>query len=180
MIALPREDDLLKHIRASLDAVGKANLSNTRDWFPRIASELAKRVSTIGLTCFAREKPEPCKGTEILWDFSAFIDDDDGTKEDERHWAQAAIVGEVEWSVDEGEIDKDFAKLLSVDSLSCFMTFQKRSIQEAKVKLDQLQTAVRRRQKYARLRGLTRPPAFLLSCWVLIDRRFEHLPVFPA
>lgn len=86
--------------RYRADAVGKQNLNNTRDWFPRIVSELA---TTLGLPCYATGKPPGCEGREFLCDFSAFIDDNDGTKDDDdRFWAQAAIVGEIEWSVDEG------------------------------------------------------------------------------
>lgn len=178
MIILPREDDLLNHVRASLDDVGNAELElSTPDWFGEIASKVATKVSPIGLKCYARGQPPPCAGGEFLWDFSAFIYDEE-VPEGDRFEAQAAIVGEVEWSG--GGIDHDFAKLLCADALVCFMTFQKRTVGEAKQKLDWLETAVRRRQGYARLRGLTRPPAFLLSCWLLKENRFEHATVLPA
>jgi hypothetical protein len=66
MIVLPNEDQLIDHVRASLEAVGArdAELGN-RDWFPAIASELATRVHPLGLKCYARGKPSPCVGPEV-------------------------------------------------------------------------------------------------------------------
>ena len=76
MIALPNEKELLEDIRSSLDAVGKdENQLSIPDWFQRIASTLATRVSAIGLTCFAEGKPAPCRDGEFLWDFAAFVED---------------------------------------------------------------------------------------------------------
>jgi hypothetical protein len=178
MIILPNETDLVRHIRESLNAVGKEERKLSEpDWFPRIASTIATNVSSIGLKCYARGKPPPCDGEEFLWDFSAFIYDDDKTvAKEELFIAQAAIVGEVEW--DENGIDYDFEKLLCVDSLVCFMTIQKRTFKEATKALDRLERAVRKRQGYARLRGVNRPPAFLLSCWTWDQQpRFVHRDV---
>mgnify|MGYP001290746505 CR=1 FL=1 len=160
----------------SANAVGKEEQKLSEpDWFPRIASTIATNVSSIGLKCYARGKPPPCDGEEFLWDSSAFIYDDDKTvPKEELFIAQAAIVGEVER--DENGIDYDFDKLLCVDSLVCFMIIQKKQRRGA---LDRLERAVRKRQGYARLRGVNRPPAFLLSCWTWDEQpRFVHSDVF--
>jgi hypothetical protein len=179
MIVLPDEDQLIDHVRASLDAVAERDSEmRDRDWFPSIARELATRVHSLGLTCYARGKPEPCAGAEWLFDFCALIEDQD-VLADDRFMAQAAIVGEVEWNWDRGEVDKDFEKLLIADSLVLFMTFQNPTVEAGKKELDRLEAAARRRQQYARLRGLSRPPVFLLSPGHL-DRRIRHPPPAPG
>lgn len=96
--------------------------------------------------------------------------------------AQAAIVGEVEWNWKGGEVDKDFEKLLIADSLVLFMTFQSPSVENGKMELERLEAAARRRQQYARMRGLNRPPIFLLSCWCWTPTgaQFEHRIVRPS
>jgi hypothetical protein len=109
------ETDLVRHIRESLNAVGKEEQKLSEpDWFPRIASTIATNVSSIGLKCYAKGSYHHVTAR----DFSAFIDDDDKTvPKEELFIAQAAMVGEVEW--DENGIDYDFEKLLCVDSLVC-------------------------------------------------------------
>ena len=161
-----------------MPSVKHENEMSTPDWFIRIASELAKSVPPVGHKCFARGKPDPCFGREFLWDFGAYIDDEE-VPENDRFAAQAAIIGEVEWNTSDDEIDKDFEKLLYVDLLVCFMTFEKQSAKEAIKKLDWLEGAVRRRQAHVRLRGPIRPPAFILSCWVIQEHRFVHRSVLP-
>jgi hypothetical protein len=181
MIVLPDEDQLIDHVRASLDAVAERDSEmRDRDWFPSIARELASRVRSLGLKCYARGTPEPCVGAEWLFDFCAFVEDND-VPADDRFMAQAAIVGEVEWNWDRGEVDKDFEKLLIADSLVLFMTFQNPTVETGKKELDRLEAAARRRQQYARLRGLSRPPVFLLSCWCWTHpgAYFEHRIVRP-
>jgi hypothetical protein len=179
MIVLPQADRLIDHVRASLEAVAARDSElGAGDWFRAIASELATRVHSLGLKCYARGTPEPCVGAEWLFDFCAFVEDND-VPADDRFMAQAVIVGEVEW--EPSEVDKDFEKLLIADSLVLFMTFQNRTVEAGKKELDRLEAAARRRQQYARLRGLSRPPVFLPSCWCWTHpgAYFEHRIVRP-
>jgi hypothetical protein len=70
------ETDLVRHIRESLNAVGKEEQKLSEpDWFPRIASTIATNVSSIGLKCYAKGSYHHVTAR----DFSAFIDDDDKT-----------------------------------------------------------------------------------------------------
>jgi hypothetical protein len=97
MIVLPDEDQLIHHVRASLEAVAERDSEmRDRDWFPSIARELATRLQSLRLKCYARGSPEPCVGGEWLFDFCALIEDEDVPAAD-RFTAQAAVVGEVEW-----------------------------------------------------------------------------------
>jgi hypothetical protein len=181
MIVLPQEDHLIDHVRTSLEAVAERDSElGHQDCFPAVASELATRVHSLGLKCYARTTPKPCVGGEWLFDFCALVEDDD-VPSDDRFMAQAAIVGEVEWSLDRGKVDADFEKLLIADSLVLFMTFQNPTVEGGKKELDRLEAAARRRQQYARLRGLSRPPVFLLSCWCWTHsgKYFEHIIVRP-
>lgn len=181
MITLPDVDVLKRHVRDALDAVANRHtyerLSDA-EWFPEIASEMASRVKSLNLKCYARggRRSEPargCVGSEWLFDFCALLDDED-VPPDDRFMAQAAIIGEVEWS--ENGIEEDFEKLQIVDSLVCFMAFQKRSSDGAVAAITRLRHAVERRQAYARERGITRPTEFVLSCWVIPENRFVHWP----
>jgi hypothetical protein len=67
----------------------------------------------------------------MLFDFCALVEDED-VPADDRFMAQAAVVGEVEWNRDRGEVDKDFEKLLIADSLVLFMTFQSPTVEDGK------------------------------------------------
>jgi hypothetical protein len=185
MIVLPRDSLLVEHIRSALDAVAdknrQAGIAN-KDWFVEIASEIAKRVTYLGLKCYARGygrgSPAPgCAGSEWLFDFCAVIDDEDVPAQN-RFMAQAAIVGEVEWSV--GGVDQDFEKLQIADSLVCFMVFQDYSKDLSERALERLTEAAERRRAYAQQRGLNRPPVFCLSCYVEPDKYFLHKVVGAA
>jgi hypothetical protein len=178
MISLPNESDLLDHVRTALETAGEKDASlSEKEWFVCIASNLAKRLKSIGMDCCAKGNHEPCVGGEYLWDFTAFIYDTEMRKS-ERFIAQLAVVGEVEW--DEHDVDHDFEKLLCADALVCFMTFQMPTLEEATKKLDWLQKACERRQDWLGQRGLSRPPAFLLSCWTWKpEHRFVHRDVLP-
>jgi hypothetical protein len=181
VITLPNKEALTKCVISALDNVAKKHavmpISN-RDWFPEIAGEIAKTAGVLGMKCYARGKDrgqpaEGCDGTEWLFDFVALIDDE-AVPDEDRFIAQAALVGEIEWGVG---VDEDFEKLLIVDSLVCFMTFQEWSNESANKAIDRLRGAVQRRHEYGRLRGVSSPSTFVLSCYIIPDNRFIHLVV---
>src|SRR5262249_41341000 len=177
MITLPQEEVLVRCVRSALDAVaerhGSIPISNA-DWFPEIATEIASRVGPLGLNCYARGRSRGipaklCAGNEWLFDFVAIVEDQDVSAED-RFMAQAALVGEVEWGA--GRADEDFDKLLIVDSLVCSMVLQEWSEAHANIAVARLGHAAERRQAYARLRGMSRPPTFILSGYIIPENRF--------
>src|SRR5260221_5623239 len=160
MITLPNETDVQTFVRQvlqSLDAVADRNQKtafSNRDWFPEIASEIAKSIKYPGLKCYARGKRRGiaapfCEGTE--WnnlDFLALLYDEDAAFP-----AQAVLVGEVEWSDNDDKIDEDFEKVLIVDAFVFFMVFLQFSREDAMESLNRLEAAYKRRQAYGRQHG---------------------------
>jgi hypothetical protein len=87
--------------------------------------------------------------------------------------AQALIIGEIEFSDIKG-LDTDFEKLLIADSLVCFFVFPSWSNDDANLKLDEFQKLSERRQRYAKNRGMSRPPIFVISCYFYPEKKFIH------
>jgi hypothetical protein len=163
-IPLPTEDELLRSIREALTAVSELGWKKiTHD---AIASAIAGRLKdNSNIFCYGgrpRSLPEACAGSEWLFDFSALLYKEPAGV---RFLAQAAIIGETEWNPKEAETDCDFEKLLIVDSIVCFFICGAKSDDEATGKLDRYSGIVRTRKEYAMARG-TRPPKFLLACYV--------------
>jgi hypothetical protein len=179
MVEFPDANWWMAQISDSLDLAAAAHsvsrLQNPA-WFCFVAGEISKRVDRPGLKSFARGKPGRCAGTEFMFDFVTLLYDVD-VPENESFPVQAAIIGEIEWNWSIDKIDEDFEKLLVVDSIVCFMTIQQTDRRDSERQLNRLETAVRRRQSYARQRGVTYPPMFLLSCYNTSADAFIHRSV---
>jgi hypothetical protein len=163
-LLLPTEQDLLHRLREALTACSKLGWKKiTHD---AIASEIAGRLKdNSNISCYGgrpRSLPEECAGSEWLFDFSALLYKEYAGV---RFVAQAAIIGETEWNPTDAQTDCDFEKLLIVDSIVCFFICGVNSDDEANRKLDRYAGIVESRKEYARVRG-TRPPKFLLACYV--------------
>jgi hypothetical protein len=179
MIVLPSSEILIEHLKNAFATVEKRHTSSIelteRDWFPELAGEIAARIASLNIECYARGSRRAagatnCVGSEWLFDFCGLIIDPDVPTED-RFVAQAAVVGEIEWAL--GGTDQDFEKLMVVDSLVLFFVFQC-SADKYRAYLNRFRKAAERRRGYCRQRGITRLPAFLLSCWTYPDGKFEH------
>jgi hypothetical protein len=163
-IPLPTEEELLRSIREALTAVSELGWKKiTHD---AIASTIAGHLKdNSNISCYGgrpRSKPEACAGSEWLFDFCALLYKEPSGV---RFVAQAAIIGETEWNPTDAETDWDFEKLLIVDSIVCFFVCGVNSDDEANKKLDRYEGIVKIRKEYAMERG-TRPPKFLLACYV--------------
>jgi hypothetical protein len=163
-IPLPTEAELLRSIREALTSVSELGWKKiTHD---AIASAIARRLKdNSNIFCYGGRPssvPEACVGSEWLFDFSALLYVEPAGI---RFVAQAAIIGETEWNPTDAETDCDFEKLLIVDSIVCFFICGVNSDDEANRKLDRYTEIVKTRKEYATVRG-TRPPQFLLACYV--------------
>lgn len=167
-LEIPTEQMLLGHVRGALADV--SDLSYDALTADSIASAIAKRVGEHhNIDCYSGKRvyPEGCAGSEWLFDFGALLYEEPSGV---RLVAQPAVIGEIEWDHRDSETDWDFEKLLIVDSIVCFFICGVRSQEEANKKLDRYENAVNVRRKYAALRG-TRPPSFLLACYIRPDDR---------
>jgi hypothetical protein len=167
---------LIHHVQEALDEVAgldEATRLRHGNWTSSISEAIKRRILGPGMECaFGRDRTKREDEREWLFDFCALLFEEE-SRNGVRFVAQAAIIGEIEFSDPKG-LDKDFEKLLIVDSLACFFAFPKWSETEARAELDRFEHVVERRQRYAKLRGASRPPVFLLSCYLAPSRRFMH------
>jgi hypothetical protein len=181
MLYLPDVNEAVQQIRAAFDAVAEQhqqqNIRNP-DWFGQIVRRIALWAKAKGMESCARGTPEGCGATEFLFDYCARIYDPE-VPSDERFFAQTVIVGEIEWSQNEEQINKDFDKLLVSDALICFMGLQQSTVEKAEEMLEYLGRAARRRQSYALQRGVRPPPTFVFSCFVSASEKFVHKTIEP-
>jgi hypothetical protein len=174
---MPEPGKLVQAIEDALDEVAASygfGPYPVGNWTNQICEGIKGRVAAPGVECaFGRDRKKDQDQREWLFDFCALFFEET-SRAVPRFMAQALIIGEVEGNTD--VLDDDFEKLLVVDSLVCFFVFPCWTDDDATEKLDKFQKLAERRQRYARGRGMNRPPIFVLSCYRdnLTPKKFIH------
>ncbi len=182
MLNLPTYQQLIRAVEAALDTVAEANsvaISST-DWTPSIMRQLNTHVigladrENILMGQHGQYLPSGrlCGGEWLRFDYCALVYDPKICRSDQ-FMAQAALVGELEqlWRGD--NIEKDFEKLLIVDSIVCFFVFRPPKAQAEKI-TNKLMDAGSRRRRYSIERGNSQPPVFLFSYYCDESKKFTH------
>lgn len=176
MSGMPPVDELISAVRDALDDVTKSD-SVTRPSGERtfeILDGIRRRIDRPGIEFAFRGPNRYGEESEWLFDFCALFFEENA-RDARRFVAQALIVGEIELSKRNG-LDEDFEKLLIADSIVCFFVFPARRGNAATDKLTELEHLARRRQGYAKRRGMLEPPVFVISCyyWYETPSCFDH------
>ncbi|MGJ0394347.1 MAG: hypothetical protein ACR650_16640 [Methylocystis sp.] len=169
---LPSVDGLPRDMREALNEVELlSDPQREGGWTNVIADAISRRVrKRRGVECmWSRDRSKPQEEREWLFDYCALFFEE--APDVRRFVSQALIIGEMEFS-DLNGFDDDFEKLLVADSLIRFFCFPGWLEDKITEQLDTFQEAAERYQRYAKRRGMTTPPIFVLACYFHPGRRF--------
>ena len=168
---LPNTEHLVTAICESLDEVARADDRVRGNWTNAICTAVERRLDVISGeigVCFGHERSKPKEEREFLFDFTAFILDNEPGFAD-WYTMQALIVGEIEFN---GDLGRDFEKLMFADSAVCFFVFPD-SIKELRPvdELDFFSKVAQKRIRSVSARGNV-PPVFVIASYSGEHRRF--------
>lgn len=178
--ALPSQETLVTSVRESLDKVASnpAQLTLNAGWSDAIGNALKERLAGPGIELnYGRDRRIREDQREWLFDVCVGLFAERDT-EVERYLTQALIVGEVEW---QRGLDRDFEKLMIVDSLVCFFAFPEWVADKEKRPPDYWCNVARQRVEFiTKKRGTNPPPVFVISSYSKTRPGFAHRVVGKA
>jgi hypothetical protein len=171
-LTIPDSEVLVKAVFDSLDEVARVDDRVRGNWTNAICTAIKRRLHAISPeigVAFGRDASKPFEEREFLFDLVAFT----GAQEpDHTDWytMQALIVGEVEFN---GNLGRDFEKLMFADSLICVFVFSDWIKEHKPIReIEFLSRVAEKRVRYVSSRGSTPPPIFLIASYSAEHRNF--------
>jgi hypothetical protein len=163
MLSLPDQRILVRIVSDALEDVRPTLCNKSAGWADVIGDAIKRRLENLDtrIECSYGHGHPNSDENEQLFDFSALLYDPPDRKV-ERYLTQALIIGEIEcWN----GLDKDFDKLLVVDSLVCFFAFPDSIVdpRHPEGELDFFYKVAESRRQRAAQRAMMPPPAFILA-----------------